>query len=80
MAFINGIGPFTGASLNPARTLGPFMFCNGFVPIDSKLQPFLVYYLAPILGGIVGGTLTKFVTHSDEALAEMNSEGDYDKM
>ena len=74
MAFINGIGPLTGASLNPARTLGPFMFSNGFVPIDSKTQPFLVYYVAPILGGIAGGVFSKYIIHSDEALKEINQE------
>jgi MIP family channel proteins len=85
MSFINGIGPLTGASLNPARTLGPFMFSNGFVPLDSKTQPFFVYYVAPILGGVAGGTFSKYVIHSDESLKEINgeekvSDDTYDKM
>ena len=71
MAFINSIGPFTGASLNPARTFGPFLFANGFVPFDSIIQPFTVYYLGPILGGITGGFLSKFIIHNETTLEKM---------
>ena len=74
MAFINSIGPFTGASLNPARTIGPFMFCNGFMPFDPIIQPFTVYYLAPILGGITGGFLSKFIIHNEVTLDKMSAK------
>ena len=74
MAFINAMGPFTGASLNPARTFGPFLFCNGFMPFDSIIQPFAVYYLAPILGGITGGFLSKFIIHNETTLGKMGTK------
>jgi glycerol uptake facilitator-like aquaporin len=74
MAMINAIGPLTGCSLNPARTLGPYMFAHGFQPVNTTDQPFFVYYLAPILGGIAGGTFSKYVIHSDESLKQINGE------
>jgi len=65
---INAIGPLTGASLNPCRTLGPFMVKNGFVPLNTETQPILVYYVAPILGGICAGLLSKYFIHADKHL------------
>ena len=65
---INAIGAYTGASLNPARTIGPFTISNGFVPFDSQKQPFTVYYLGPILGGICAGLVSKYVIYNDETL------------
>ena len=59
--------PLTGASVNPARTLGPALVSNAF---DSVW----VYMLAPALGGVVGALLYWFVlreTEGDDAAAEM---------
>lgn len=42
------IGPITGASFNPARSLGPSIFSGYF-------HDQLVYYIGPILGGFVAG-------------------------
>ena len=44
------IGPFTGASFNPARSLGPSVF-SGY--LDNQL----VYYVGPILGGASAGLI-----------------------
>jgi MIP family channel proteins len=71
--FINCIGAYTGASLNPARTLGPYCFSSGWKPINNKYQPFSVYYIAPILGGLAAGFLSKYYIHSDEQLAEIEA-------
>jgi aquaporin Z len=70
MSFINSIGNLTGASLNPARTFGPYLFYNNFVPVSQVDQPILVYYLAPILGGVVSGFVSKEVIHTEDVLEE----------
>jgi len=44
------IGPLTGASFNPARSLGPSLFSGYF---DSQL----VYWVGPLLGGGGAGLL-----------------------
>ena len=62
--------PLTGASVNPARTLGPALVSNAF---DSVW----VYMLAPALGGVVGALLYWFVlreTEPDDAGAEMAAD------
>lgn len=71
--FICCIGGYTGASLNPARTLGPYMVAHNFIPLDFVKQPFVVYYVSPILGGLAAGFLSKYVLHSDASLHEINS-------
>lgn len=42
------IGPLTGASFNPARSLGPSLFSDYF-----KNQ--LIYYVGPVAGGVLAG-------------------------
>ena len=44
------IGPFTGASFNPARSLGPSLFSGYF---DSQW----VYWVGPLLGGACAGLI-----------------------
>ncbi len=54
-ALIWVFGPISGASLNPARTIGPTIASAAF-----DLGPFSslwIYILGPILGGLLGGFL-----------------------
>lgn len=51
-------GPFTGASLNPARTLGPALIAGDF----SYVLPYLI---AIFLGGIAAGALHSMVLVPD---------------
>jgi hypothetical protein len=62
---INSLGPYTGGSMNPVRTLGPFMFANNYNPLNKETQPFTVYYLSTFLGGIAGWALCRYVIFID---------------
>lgn len=53
-ADILAIGPFTGASMNPARSFGPAMASGVF-------EAQLIYWLAPITGAVVAALLYDFL-------------------
>jgi len=47
-------GPLTGASLNPARTLGPAVASGTYNQI-------WLYFVGPLLGGVIAALLYRFV-------------------
>ena len=47
-------GPITGASMNPARSIGPAI-------ISGQFEHIWVYITAPILGGVIGSSLYCFI-------------------
>ncbi|NUN11648.1 MIP family channel protein [Candidatus Micrarchaeota archaeon] len=51
------IGPITGASLNPARSFGPALFSGVFAS-------HWIYWVAPIIGGIIGVFAYKLVNEN----------------
>ncbi len=48
------IGPFTGASFNPARSLGPSI-ASGYLTNQ------LVYWIGPLSGGLIGASLFNMI-------------------
>lgn len=63
LVHIMGI-PFTGTSVNPARSLGPALFST-----ELALQQVWVFILAPILGGILAALFYRFVINPKETAA-----------
>jgi aquaporin Z len=53
--------PFTGTSVNPARSIGPALFSGG-----SAMSELWVFILAPILGAIVAGLFYRYVWKNAE--------------
>lgn len=56
---ILAIGPMTGAALNPARVFGPAL-------ISADFSNHMVYWIGPILGGLVAGFLYNSVFLKEE--------------
>ena len=64
LAFIIlAIGPLTGASVNPARALGP-AFASGQWTAQA------VYWIGPIIGGILAALVWEFLLIGREKVAE----------
>lgn len=61
------LGPATGGSLNPARTIGPVvaqLVLGGSYPISHVL----VYIVGPIVGGIAGVFAYEYIMHARAAV------------
>ena len=54
-------GPLTGASLNPARTLGPALFSNA----PNALSTVWIYFVACPLGAVLAAFLYKFLSDDE---------------
>ncbi|MBL0346278.1 aquaporin [Candidatus Villigracilis affinis] len=55
--------PFTGASLNPARTFGPAIFS---LPSITNPNTYLIYLFGPLIGATLAVLVYNFFTSSDE--------------
>jgi glycerol uptake facilitator protein len=60
------MGPFTGASLNPARTFGPYLITSVFGG-DTTWSEFPVYVIGPLIGGAVAALTYDRVARPDLA-------------
>lgn len=64
--------PISGASVNPARSLGPAM-------VAGKYASLWIYLTAPFLGGIIGWGIYRFFSPpEDEDELEAEDEDDFD--
>lgn len=52
--------PITNTSVNPARSLSQAVFTGGLA-----MSQLWLFWVAPILGGIVGGLIYKFLLQRD---------------
>lgn len=66
-------GPFTGASMNPARTLGPAIFS---APSISNVYTYLIYFLGPLLGATFAVILFKYFNETEDDLLEEDFDDD----
>ncbi|XP_073138956.1 probable aquaporin NIP-type [Henckelia pumila] len=63
-------GPISGASMNPARTIGPALIMREF-------QGLWIYIVGPILGTIVGGFAYNLIRFTDKPLREITKTGSF---
>ncbi|WKX73362.1 MIP family channel protein [Streptomyces sp. XD-27] len=62
LAVVTLVGvPLTGASVNPARSLGPGMFAGG-----DAMEQYWLFLIAPLVGGALAAVVHRF-THADLA-------------
>ena len=72
LALVHMFGiPFTGTSVNPARSLGPALLTGGVA-----LEQYWVFLIAPLIGAVVAALLYRFVLDSEEKEVAYASEVD----
>lgn len=64
-------GPLTGASLNPARTLGPAIFTS---PSLTDVYTYIIYLFGPLIGATLAVMVYNFLNQSDEVEDEYGDE------
>jgi aquaporin Z len=55
--------PITNTSVNPARSTGPALFVGGWA-----LAQLWLFWLAPLIGGVLGGVLYRWLSEEPSAL------------
>ncbi|KAL3520138.1 hypothetical protein ACH5RR_018287 [Cinchona calisaya] len=63
-------GPISGASMNPARSLGPAIVSNNY-------KSLWVYILGPIAGAIAGAWVYNIIRLTDKPLREISKRGSF---
>ncbi|KAK4589507.1 hypothetical protein RGQ29_020182 [Quercus rubra] len=63
-------GPITGASMNPARSLGPAI-------VHSEYRGIWIYMVAPILGAISGAWVYNVIRYTDKPVREITTSGSF---
>jgi MIP family channel proteins len=61
-------GPFTGASLNPARTLGPAIFAQ---PSLANPYTYVIYLFGPLIGATLALIVYNFLMGADQTTEEI---------
>ncbi len=72
---INDIGiqfdrPISGASMNPARSLGPAI-------VHSEYRGIWIYIVAPILGAVLGAWVYNVIRFTDKPVREIIKTGSF---
>jgi glycerol uptake facilitator protein len=67
-------GSFTGGSLNPARTFGPYLV-NSFFGGDTPWSEFPVYVMGPLIGGAVAALAYDWVARPDLVEPVVETQG-----
>jgi MIP family channel proteins len=71
-------GPFTGASLNPARTFGPALFS---VPSISNIYTYVIYFFGPLIGATFAVLVFNFLNKPEDDLEDLlDDEEDVDEV
>ncbi|WJX50562.1 hypothetical protein P8452_36847 [Trifolium repens] len=63
-------GPVSGASMNPARTLGPAVVMHNY-------KGFWVYVLGPFIGAILGASAYNLIRFTDKPLRELSQTASF---
>ncbi|KAJ7947191.1 Aquaporin NIP1-1 like [Quillaja saponaria] len=63
-------GPLTGASMNPARSLGPAI-------VHNKYNGIWIYLIAPTAGAIAGAWVYNFIRYTNKSVREITKSGSF---
>ncbi|PRQ29264.1 putative major intrinsic protein [Rosa chinensis] len=63
-------GPITGASMNPARSLGPAI-------VSSHYKNLWIYLVSPTLGAVCGALVYNVIRFTDKPLRELTKSGSF---
>lgn len=61
--------PVTNTSVNPARSTGPALFVGGWA-----LQQLWLFWVAPLIGGILGGTIYRWLSDEPTGVVAGNTD------
>merc|ERR1719427_2539678 len=62
--------PYTGTSINPARSLGPAVVTGTF---DTNHW---VFWVGPLIGGVLGGVVYNYVLRNENTFKPVNTNGE----
>ena len=62
--------PVTNTSVNPARSTGPALLVGGLA-----LQQLWIFWVAPIVGGVIGGGLYRWLSPDNEQKPHIKGDG-----
>lgn len=66
LTFVHILGiPFTGTSVNPARSLAPAVFSQIFIDNSEALSQVWVFILAPLVGATIAAFVYKFLNKKE---------------
>jgi aquaporin Z len=69
-AVMSGL-PFTGGSMNPARTFGPAIFSQ---PSITNVYTYVIYFFGPLIGSTLAVLVYNFFKSEDEIIEDEDDE------